>query len=72
MQRIKHEGPIMIHIKTQKEKVIHMLKRQMIIITEFQNLMLKLEYKKNLKLIFQLIQKYLLILLLNMQKEIVK
>ena len=45
----KHEGPIIIHLKTKKVKDIHLLKNQMINIMVYLNLILKLEFKKNLK-----------------------
>ena len=38
----KHDGPILIHIKTKKEKVILLQKKQKIIIMEYLNLILKL------------------------------
>ena len=41
----KHDGPILIHIKTKRVKAIHLQKKQKIIITEYQNLMLKQENK---------------------------
>ena len=36
---VNYDGPIMIHIKTQRVKAIVLLKIQMINIMEFQNLM---------------------------------
>ena len=49
----KYEGPIMIHVKTQKGKGYSYAEKAMIIIMEFQNLMSLLENKKKVQLIFQ-------------------
>jgi 1-deoxy-D-xylulose-5-phosphate synthase len=67
-----HEGPIMIHIKTQKGKGYSYAEKLKIIIMEFQNLMLTLANRIKVDLIYPHIQKYLQILLSNMPKKIVK
>ena len=71
-QNLNFEGPILIHLKTEKGKVMNLLKNQQINFMAFQNLMLILENKKKQNQIFQLIPKYLQILLLNMEKKIAK
>ena len=68
----KHQGPILIHIKTKKEKAIHLLKRPMIIFMAYQNLMLKLVNSLKVSVKYPHILKYLQILLLIMQKKTVK
>ena len=60
VKKSNHQGPVLIHVRTQKEKVINQLKSQVINIMVFQNLIYQLENNQNQNQILHLIQKFLL------------
>ena len=55
-----HQGPVLIHVRTQKEKDINLQRIQAINIMESPNLMYLPENKLNQNQMFRLIQRFLL------------